>query len=267
MPEARAPIGLDGYFSDAAQARATVLRRDSRRTVLRAGHPDGDLFVKIHAHASLAAALRAALRTSPGRREYENCRRLAAAGVPVAAPVGFAVERGRGPLPRRSLFAARWLGDLVTLGRWAREAAAARGPLPGASDLVGRVGALLAGIHERGFAPRDVNAGNIGLLPGPPPSCVLLDYEQVDRVRAVDPGRRLDNLAQVAAGLLAVDPAACDWLARGYGAGAGRAVVDPAALRRLAAAKHAAWGRRMASRFSSIHTHLHRTSREPHRTD
>lgn len=211
---------LASFFHD--RRGCAVVRKDSNKVLLRVSGGVGDnadLFIKIYLHPSLCSRVQACWRRAGGARELNVCRRLRSLGVPTPEPVGCAVERAWFGLPRRSLYAANWIGDAVTLqdlisheydrkqdrNEWFR-------------DLTVAIGRFIATLNKKGVVPRELNAGNLLIrrLNGRRFEFLLLDYERIAFLRRPPLSKCLTALSQVGAFLLPVAANAPRQLSVGY---------------------------------------------------
>lgn len=209
---------LQRYFHDTRDC--IVLRRDGRKTLLKCNDSEAGvpLFLKIYHHAGRSSFFPVIAALSTGARHYRIGQRLALEGISVPTPVGFAVKRNRWGCIEQSLFASRWVDDMLPL----REYTVMRDGKPSLNEHVLRtlnrsLGAFLAALHQRGVRAYDVNAGNflVQAVGRGDFRIVLVDLEDVTFRRSISRNQRIRNLAQLTAGMLPLNRAAAE-ICKGY---------------------------------------------------
>jgi hypothetical protein len=201
---------ITGFFDD--RRGCTVLREDRHKTILRCDahlDTDGPLFIKIYRYRGMAHALRETLFGHRAARDLRTGRRLAAARIPVPAPVGAAADRTSWGLVRRSLLAARWVEDMRSLRDLVIplfDRPNESGPV--VSALADALGRFVANLHRSGVLCRDLNSGNFLVRRETDGTfrILLVDHESVRFVRRIPARHRTGNLADVAAILLPLGP-------------------------------------------------------------
>jgi len=132
--------------------------------------------------------------TRHAAREWENARRLAGAGIPVAEPI--ALGESGGPDRPRSLLAVREIAG-PSLAAWLRDPSSRqhhRGH-PGLRRMAAEaVARTVRRLHDGGFAFRDLYAKHVFLegIETPQPRAVLIDAQGLRRATA---RRRVRDLA------------------------------------------------------------------------
>ncbi|MHC4456581.1 MAG: hypothetical protein ACYS0I_05710 [Planctomycetota bacterium] len=224
-----------------------VIRKDTEKQILKvpatvSGGPT--LFVKIYTFSHFGTRLRNFLGSrKSGIKDLRTCKKLKGLGVPVPAPVGACADSFLAGFARRSLFAAKWMVDAVSVRdlildqvsrQWPREAVI---PIKREDNLgdeirndicvFGRdqffkfnfdLGAFIAGIHKCGIYTNDMNPGNI-LVQLPINSelgFLLVDYEGIFFKKKVPKKKCIANLTQIAAFMSHTDEDASRVLCGGY---------------------------------------------------
>lgn len=211
---------LASFFHD--HRGCVVVRKDRNKLLLRSrasSSHNADLFVKIYLHPSLRSRVQASCRRAGGARELNVCRRLRSLGVLTPEPVGSAVDRTWFGLPRRSLYAARWIGDAHTLQDLiSHEYDRKQNGSEWFGDLTVAVGRFIATLHKKGVVPRELNAANllVRCLNGRGFEFLLIDYERIAFSRRAPISKCLTALSQVGASLLPVASNAPRQLSLGY---------------------------------------------------
>jgi hypothetical protein len=193
---------------------ASLLRAERSRRLLRVPLAGGRAaLVKLYRHGSLEA-LPTLLAAPLGRREYEGLALFEAEGLPVAPPIGWALERRAG-LARASAVLLEWIEAAQDVNAWAE----ALGPRaqdpsdPGRGAVLDALGRLFREVHARGLAlgPKGAHIRNVLLAPpappapaagGAPPRLLLVDLPNarrasgaaLDAERARDLGRLVVRL-------------------------------------------------------------------------
>jgi len=179
-----------------------------------------------------------------GIKDYHICKNLESRGVPVPEPVGSYADGPLAGFARKSLFAAKWVDNAVSVRdfilqhfsrtQWPRKIILPPKRAWGANDSIGadkffldqaglwafnfHLGAFVANVHNCGVYTDDLNSGNI-LVQLPiksKPFFMLIDYEGIGFKPAVPEKKCLSNLIQIAAFMSQVDEAAPRVLCRGY---------------------------------------------------
>ena len=225
-----------------------VIRQDADKVILKVPEdlcgPDA-LFVKIYSFRDFRGRLRNMLWGQKGGvKDYRTCNKLRIRGVAVPEPVGTYADCPIAGFARRSLFAARWMDNAVSVRdlilAWLpqkenpseivlpkKQEYPDAGPVnPDQCRLEPAkinhfnvsLGEFVADIHNRGVYTNDLNAGNI-LVQTPitaAPQFYLIDYEGIAFKTKVSEDRCLRNLAQMAAFISPVDENAVHHFCRGY---------------------------------------------------
>ncbi len=173
--------------------RVGVEHRAERRGQCAGRRPCADggaALLKVHRPRGPLDRLRSRLLRSRARAEWDAARYLAAAGIPVAAPLAVAERGGEAFFAARFLEGARALDD----------------PPPPSHVLLAQVARAVRRVHDRGFDHRDLHAGN--LLRAPAGSATATDTAAVETVvtdlhrarwgRPVADARRWAALAKLA---------------------------------------------------------------------
>lgn len=225
----------------AALARGEPVKRNNYRAAARIEVPGvGALLLKVHRPRGFADTVRAALRRSRARAEWDAARYLLGAGVPTPVPV-LCAERRRGLRLESAAYASRFLAARETFAP-----ALASQPPDKARALLVRASRLLRALHDRGVSHGDFHSGNVLVGPGPGDRCRLdvIDLHTARTARDPSRRRRLAQLAQWLHSLLGVvgpggrHRALVGYLGDDVGPGRSRALVVAARrLRRLVAAR------------------------------
>jgi tRNA A-37 threonylcarbamoyl transferase component Bud32 len=177
----------------AALDAGVVVKRNVYRAAARAEVPGlGTVVLKVHRPKGLADVLRAALRRSRARAEWDAARWLRGAGVPTPEPFVLA-ERRRGPFLEAAVTAARFLPNRATF-----VPALLAQPPDKARALLVRAARLVRAMHDRGVAHGDLHSGNVLVGHGPGDRCDLhvIDLHAVRTGSHVSRRTREANLAQ-----------------------------------------------------------------------
>jgi len=170
------------------------VKHNASRTVFRGEISGRDVYLKqFHPHSALRRAMRKAGR-SDARREFLNCRQLAAAGV-ATTPALSACCNGRGEwllteAVEPSEPADRWHVRQLAAGSEGERAI--RGAIDQLAELVGRM-------HAAGVFHDDLHCGNVLVQPtgGGAFRLVLMDLHRARRCRRLSRRLRTANLAQL----------------------------------------------------------------------
>jgi tRNA A-37 threonylcarbamoyl transferase component Bud32 len=214
----------------AALEGGEVVKRNVYRAAARADVPGlGAVVLKVHRPKGAADVLRAALRRSRARAEWDAARWLRGAGIPTPEPFLLA-ERRRGPFLDAAATAARFLPQRETF-----VPALLAQPPDKARALVERAARLVRAMHDRGVAHGDLHSGNVLVGHGPGDRCDLhvIDLHAARVGRFVGRRTRESNLAQWLHSLReAAGPGARLRTLRAYlGPGSSRAVLRGALAR------------------------------------
>jgi tRNA A-37 threonylcarbamoyl transferase component Bud32 len=250
---------LARFFHD--PGGSVVLRQDRGKLILRSDAVPGigvPLLIKIYRQGSAVERLCESLTRSRGERSLAVGRRLAERGVPVPEPYGAATERGRSGLVARSLVATVWRGDMTSLRDLA--IAVRRGNGEDRHDvrlLCRTLGRFVAGLHERGVWAPDMNTGNflVRRQGAGPYEIMLVDHDDVRFARSITRKRRVTNLSQLAAALLALEDGAPSDICEGYCADGERTKDNDDLARAVEVRARAVldrWERGLAGRFERI---------------
>lgn len=146
----------------AAAAAGTPVHANLYRTASRVEVPGlGAVLLKVHRPRGLADRVRAALRASRARAEWDAARFLEGAGVPTPEPLVLA-ERRRGLVLEQAASAARFLPARETF-----EPALRAQPVAKARVLLVRAARWIRAMHDRGISHGDLHSGNVLVGPGP----------------------------------------------------------------------------------------------------
>lgn len=177
----------------AALSGGAAVKRNLYRAASRVELPGvGAVLLKVHRPRGLVDTVRAALRRSRARSEWDAARYLVGAGIPTPAPLAV-LERRRGPLLEQAASAARFVAPRETFAP-----SLTAQPPDKARALAARSGRLLRALHDRGVSHGDFHSGNLLVGPGPGDRCVLdvVDLHTVRAGRPVTARRRRAQLAQ-----------------------------------------------------------------------
>ena len=152
----------------------------------------GSLLLKVHRPRGLADRLRAALRASRARAEWDAARFLEGAGVPTPELLVLA-ERRRGFVVEQAATAARFLPARETFAPALRAQPAAK-----AHALLVRAARWVRAMHDRGISHGDLHSGNVLVGPGPGDRAEIhvVDLHTVRTGRPVSPCVREAQLAR-----------------------------------------------------------------------
>lgn len=150
-----------------------MLKEDLTSRVERVVGPDGTRIRKTYTPRAFFL-WRTFLAPSKAKREYDNLRALAAAGVPVTAAVAWEEARVLGCVPQCRLWLAD-AGDVRNLKEALLESSARRRP------LVTAFGALLARVHAAGFVSLTAYPRNVVVVDGDAPTLWLCDQPYLVR--------------------------------------------------------------------------------------
>lgn len=267
-----------------------VIRKDTEKLILKvpatvSGGPA--LFVKIYTFSQFGTRLRNFLgRRKGGIKDFRTCKKLEGLGAPVPAPVGACADSFLAGFARRSLFAAKWIANAVSvrdliLDQVSQKESPSEIVLPrkreypadgvittdkfffkpaGINNFNFCLGAFVAGVHNSGVYTNDLNAGNI-LVQMPinsRPRFLLIDYEGISFKNRVPKEKCLSNLAQIAAFISQVDEYAVRNLCHGYSAISHRFVLEEVTEIVEARSKllQELWLKRLNTRFEEIRRKL-----------
>lgn len=153
----------------------------------------GSLLLKVHRPRGLADRLRAAVRGSRARAEWDAARYLCGAGIPTPEPLVVA-ERRRGLALEQAASGTRFLPARETF-----EPALRAQPAAKAHALLARTARWIRALHDRGVSHRDLKAANILLSHDGP---TLIDLVGVRIGRSVPFRLRCRELARLNASFL-----------------------------------------------------------------
>ena len=151
------------------------LRKGAQRLIWRLPGPRGSWLVKQFRAAAGPESLKARIGRSPADREWAALAALAAAQLPVPAPLALGSLAGGD-----RLLAVEWI-DGVPL------ADALRAPRAARRALLRALGELVARLHHAGWVHGDLHAGNVLVAPQGP---VVLDWQRARRTTARAARRR-----------------------------------------------------------------------------
>ncbi len=225
-----------------------TIRKDMDKVILKvpSGVSGGDtLFVKIYFFSGLLSRLRNFLGEQRGGiKDFHICKKLELRGVPVPEPVGSYAQGPLAGFARKSLFAAKWVENAVSVRdfilqqfcqkEWPRKIILPPRREYGANNAIladkffldqtgllkfnFHLGAFVADIHKCGVYTNDLNSGNI-LVQMPihsKPFFLLIDYEGIVFKAKVPENKCLSNLIQIAAFMSQADEDAARFICRGY---------------------------------------------------
>lgn len=152
----------------------------------------GSLLLKVHRPRGLADRLRAAVRGSRARAEWDAARYLCGAGIPTPEPLVVA-ERRRGLALEQAASGTRFLPARETF-----EPALRAQPAAKAHALLARTARWIRALHDRGVSHRDLHSGNVLVGPGPGDRATIdvVDLHTVRYGHAPSMARRERQLAQ-----------------------------------------------------------------------
>jgi len=172
--------------------------KDHRRTAVAAVTVDGrEVFVKRFKPYAWYRRLEWLVAPTPARRCWEQSESLEAAGFRVPAALA-ATETRAGGLPADGYFVTASLTDAEPAGRYWRQRALRFG-VRERRRLLASLAREIRRFHDARFYTRDANVDNflVRVRQGSEPEFLLLDLENVRRVRAVSERRRRKNLVQL----------------------------------------------------------------------
>jgi len=227
-----------------------VIRKDEEKVILKVTREVSggkELFVKIYLFPNRWKNFYkfAGLRKG-GFRDYRVCQKLKSLGVPVPDPVGSYGDSRIPGLPRRSLFASKWIEDSISvqdlmIRHFSVESNADDQILPrkkkkivyedknkdsshllsgdDLKKLSNSLGEFIALLHKKRIYCKDLNAGNIlvRISENSHFHFLLIDYEGISFIRPISKRRKISNLSQIAALISVVDENASHNLCQGYG--------------------------------------------------
>jgi tRNA A-37 threonylcarbamoyl transferase component Bud32 len=165
-----------------ASGQAQMIKTGPHRRIYRVRLPDIDFYLKHYPLSDRAAWLRALVRPSKARTEFEHALTMAARHVPTVEALAVG-EQGSGG-PSASYLMTRTLADAQSLDVYLRtvlpklersEQARMR------QRLAVSLGRFLTRVHEAGITQRDLHPGNLLLrLEGGEPQLYLIDLHAVD---------------------------------------------------------------------------------------
>ncbi len=168
---------------------AEWMRRLPMRETFAWPGPEGSAVVKRfladEPGEALSELLRLRARRSPGRREGENLRRLAEAGLPVPAVLGWWEERNPGGVLEHRFGRSAVLMERVPYSTTLRDLCRAS-PSATADRWLAPLAELVARLHRLGWYHRDLYLQHLIIADGPagaPPRLVLLDVGRARRDR------------------------------------------------------------------------------------
>ncbi len=185
----------------AVAARGQPIHANLYRSASRVEVPGlGPLLLKVHRPCGLADGVRAALRASRARMEWDAARYLEGSGVPTPEPLVLA-ERRRGLVLVEAATGTRFLTARETF-----EPALRAQPVAKAHVLLARAARWIRSMHDRGISHGDLHSGNVLVGPGPGDRAEIhvVDLHTVRTARAVTRRRRETQLARWLHSLIAV---------------------------------------------------------------
>ena len=149
----------------------------------------------------------------------QNCLKLQSLGVLTPEPIGYVVDKTWFGLPRRSLYAAKWIEDSVALDRFEmKKQLAPNEPIIFFRELLTAIGKYIARLNQKKIIPYDLNAGNL-LVKRSEKDCYrfyLVDYERISFPDKVSKKAIIVGLSQMAAFFLPRCKSAVEYICKGY---------------------------------------------------
>jgi len=211
---------LKRFFVD--RQDCNILREDKNKALLRVHHwgeEKIDLFVKIYKYPHLIHSRIHSWNIMGGAYEYKVCRKLQQLQIPTPEPIGYAVEKNAIGYPIRSLYAAEWLHQTITLGSFTRNGH--RG-IPIKEDrwpeLFMDIGRFVGTLNRKLVNAKDLNVTNILIQykPDTPPNFYLVDYESIVFLKKYDLSKCMKGLSHIGAFFLPRFDDAILWICKGY---------------------------------------------------
>ena len=249
---------LNRFFTN--RNDCTTLRQDAQKLLLRA-HGQGlsgqDYFIKIFRYPYLIRSRIKGRKFVGGRQEYQVCNRLKSMGISTPKPLGFAIDRNRIGIPKRSLFASLWLDDVRSVDDIVRHQYKRRQMATKVwQSFVRDLGEFLGRIHLLMVNAKDLNTKNILVQwqPETKPRFILVDYEQIAFLKKFDPIKFMKALSQVGAGLLPAFESDIGRLCEGYALQMQQFDATDLSPKLIAASweKNRQWQRQIDGLFSTI---------------
>src|SRR5262245_33447127 len=164
-PEFADLVGVEGIcLKEWLRAgKATVVKEGPHRIVYRVALDRVTFYVKHNLTPDHVSWIRQLLRPSKARREYESALKVAARGIPTAAPLAWGQRRGF-LSDGESMLITRSLDETQPLSQFVNHVLPTLPPAREArlrQQLAVALGQFLARMHQAGIRHNDLHAGNL----------------------------------------------------------------------------------------------------------